>query len=207
MRAIPRLDSPKPALAAFAFAAVLLLGGDAFAQVIRVAGNAGYGSADVNVEGVSLNESPGTFAVSVDYAVHSRLSFGAAHLRSMKNDENEMSSAISLTGLTGRWYPMAPAAQTSSDRLRVVRQSFTSQNLAPFIESGVGFVQSSLRARRIEERGKGTAVGVYLGLSGGLEIPINDRAGMVVESGYYRSVVGTGTVQMIRATFGFYFFL
>jgi hypothetical protein len=207
MRAISPLNPWKTTFAACIFAATILFGEIAFAQAIRVAGNAGYGSADVNVEGVTLNESPGTFAVSVDYAVHSRLSFGAAHLRSMKNDESEMSSAISLTGLTAKYYPWAPVAQVGTDRLRVVRQSFSSRNLSPFIESAIGFAQSSLRAKSIEERGKGTAVGVYLGLNAGLEVPLNDRAGMVMEGGYYRSVVGTGTVQMIRATFGFYFFL
>ena len=187
------------------FALCLLLGASRALAQVRIGADAGYGNADVNVEGIGFNEGPGSFSAFIEYPLHSRLSVGAQHVRSLKNDAGEVSTAVSLTGLTARWYPLSSGPSGGESALRAVKESIKSENIALFVQGAAGFSQTSLRTKRVEDRGKGTSVGVYLGVETGLELPLTGQLGLMSVLGFNRTIMGTGTLQMLTATMGFYF--
>jgi hypothetical protein len=175
------------------------------AQNIRLGGDLGFGQGTLASDGATFVQGPATFSVYGEYAVHSHLLVGVHHLRTLKNDDGELSTAIAFTGLTSRWYPLAPMPHRLGEEA-TGRAVMTTQDFTPFLRGSVGFEQASVRATTFAERGKGTSVGIYLGLDGGVEYPITGSLGLSSQIGFYQTIMGTGTVSLYNLTVGLYNF-
>jgi hypothetical protein len=198
----------------FSFAIILFLIALPFASAradrgdgrVRIGGDGGIGMATVDVSGTTRTEEPGTFAAFVDYSYGTHLTFGAEHYRTLVDDGGP-SSAVGFTGLFAKYYPFLPRPQLLPVDDVIDTSSIVRRGYSLYVGTGFGIGQSSLRALKAEQKGKGDSVGPYLSLKLGVEFPIRGRVGGFMESSFSQTGLGTGTISFPRATVGFFYFL
>ncbi|MES2856528.1 MAG: outer membrane beta-barrel protein [Bdellovibrionota bacterium] len=176
----------------------------ASADSIRVGADLGFGQGMLESDGSSFEEGPGAFSAYGEYALNSKLLLGVHHLRTVEQDDGEISTAISFTGLTARWFPLAPVQQVRAKSAG--RAVMSGSSFSPFVLGAFGLGQSSIRAKNFDERGKGTSVGSYVGVQGGVEYPLTGALGLTFQAGYYRTLIGTGNLSLLSTTAGLYLF-
>ena len=173
---------------------------------MRIGTTIGIGQAQMIRSEANFVEGPGAMSAFAEYVLHSRLAMGADHTRTWQFDEGELSTAVSLTGLTARLFPfssMPSIVDTSGPKNKSV---FIQNSWAPFIRGSVGFSQTSIRAKTFEQLGKGTSVGIYSGMDLGIEYILKGQLGITAQFGYSMNLTGTAQLQMLSSTLGLYFY-
>jgi len=170
-----------------------------FAKSIKVAALAGYGSATAAVKTVTLSESPMSMGIFIDYPIDERRYLGAEHIRSI--NLSPLSSGVSLTGITGKWYFYRPAPQSFADDIGA-RVTIHEYAISPYGGAAFGFAQSSLFSQT--SGANANTVGAYLGLKAGADFPLFRQFGARTEGGFTYNVVGEGKLQVLHFQLGFY---
>lgn len=180
---------------------LLAIAPTASAVDLRLGMAGGMGTSIVSARGVSQSESPGMFGAYVDYAVNSRQTIGLEHIRTFAT--KPVSTGVSISGLTSRWYFLNPAPSGMSAEANSTY--LFERYIAPFFGVGVGFNQSSLLPSN--EGDKSTnSVGVYGKVRLGMDIPWMERVGLTAETSVASTVLGDGSVTMFNANLGLYFY-
>lgn len=173
-------------------------------DAIRIGGAAGFASANTKNADTELTEGPFGGAAFIEYSLSDRTAIGVEHLRSA--DLANVSTAVSFTGIYGKWYPYTPQPQYIPAGQDLVVSSIILQDLSPYLSSGLGFFQSNIPGVFIGDD-DATAVGLYFNVKAGLEYPIWRGWGAKLEGGAAVSFGGTGTTNMPYLMLGFYIFL
>lgn len=186
-------------VAIFIFA--IMFGGVAEAADFRLDLSSGLGFSLVQSRGEEQSESPGSFGASVEFPYRSRLSIGLEHVRTLAL--RTASTGVSLSGVSHRWYFWNPAPHGLLNR-NVSGTYILEKTISPFFGQGLGFMQSSLLP------GEGgviaNSVGLYVKASGGLDFPLWDNWGISSEMSVSRTIAGYGSILMLTATIGGFFF-
>lgn len=170
---------------------------------IRLGAMAGFANASAKTSETSLSEGPFGGAAFIDYSLDDRRSLGVEHIRSASLAP--VSTAVSFTGIFGKWYPYTPQPQYIPADKDLKLSTIGLRDLSPFVGVGLGFVQSSIPGIFKGDK-DANAVGLYINLKGGVEYPIWRMIGIRLESGVAVSFGGTGDVSMPYMMMGFYAF-
>lgn len=171
----------------------------------RAGGSLGYGYSESIVSGQTSSEEPGAFNFFAEYVIDSHKIFGAEHLRSLAVDQGQFSTAIAFTGLYMKWFNSVAVSEDIPNSNYISGDYLIQKNIAPYLEAGVGFAQSSIRDKIGGALAKG-AVGVYLSVKVGVELPVYRSLGMFWNLGYERTVIGEGTISMQNSCLGLYLY-
>jgi hypothetical protein len=170
-----------------------------YAASLRAGALTGYGDAVVSTDQIDRSESPMGFSFFVEYAFDAHRTFGVEHYRSF--DMEAASSAVSLTGISGKWYFLTPVPPALHEEK--VSSGVWQSNFSPYGFGGVGFDQSSILARNDDEA-DASAAGLYLRAGAGVDYPLWGRFGARGEFGYSMTVMGSGSIQTMQLIFGLY---
>ena len=165
---------------------------------------AGFANASTKTDETSLSEGPFGGASFIEYALDDRRTIGVEHLRSA--DLEAVSTAVSFTGIYGKWYPYTPQPQYVPSEKDLTVSSLVLVDLSPYVSTGLGFFQSNIPGVFIGDE-DANAAGLYFSLKGGIEYPIWRGYGLRLEAGGAFSFGGTGTSNMPYLMLGFYAFL
>lgn len=160
----------------------------------RFTGSLGYTAATVNSGAGNLTEDPYGFSFAYDQILSARSSFGFEHLRTLTRDQGTWSTAVALTGLRYKYYPIMPIAPINRGDDTSKVSFIKTRNLSPYVGLGTGFAQSSLRDRIGGVQARGTA-GVYFAVYAGLELPVSGPVGVSFDLMISNQVFGSGEVQ------------
>ncbi|MCH2535317.1 MAG: hypothetical protein MK008_12815 [Bdellovibrionales bacterium] len=175
-----------------------------YADSFRVGAMAGFANASTKTDETSLSEGPFGGASFIEYALDDRRTIGVEHLRSA--DLEAVSTAVSFTGIYGKWYPYTPQPQYVPSEKDLTVSSLVLVDLSPYVSTGLGFFQSNIPGVFIGEE-DANAAGLYFSLKGGVEYPIWRGYGLRLEAGGAFSFGGSGTSNMPYLMLGFYAFL
>lgn len=183
----------------FIFLACALVESGAYGTSLRVSAGFGFGSSSTSDE-ISDSEGPLTQMYTIEYPIHSRLIVGAEHLRSF--NLSPMSTAISFTGIFGRYYLNAfPAPYASANDLKA--NELIIRDVSYFVGGGIGLAQSNLFP---DENGKSSnAAGVYLSPQGGFELALSRKIGVRGELAYAMTVLGSGSISSVSLIGAIYY--
>ena len=122
---------------------------------------------------VNRSEGPGTFSFFVDYLIHEHFTLGVEHLRGFRLEP--FSSGVSFTGVTGRWYFMAPAPNLQKTSLTESTLHF--KRFTPFLGLSTGVASGTIHRDR-DLVPDITGSGVYFGYRLGLDYQIAPGFGL-----------------------------
>jgi hypothetical protein len=177
-------------LATLVFLVLIFLNQDLNAQV-RVSGGLGLGSSGSKNE-ISQSEGPLIQSYGIEFVTHSKLTFGAEHIRSV--NLSPLSSAISFTGLFFRYYLNASTTPFASvDDIKATE--IIIHDFSYFLGSGFGVGQSNMLANA--ENLSSNAAGLYLSPRAGMEFGLTRKFGVRGELLLASSVFGKGTLSSI----------
>lgn len=170
------------------FALILLFGISAHAK-LKISGGLGFGSSSTNNE-VSATEGPLTQYFTLEDLAHSKLSYGAEHLRSI--DMATLSSAIYFTGFFVNYYlNSAPVPYLKPDELK--GDTVTVRDLCYFVGMGVGYANSNLLPD-INNKSSNAAL-VYLSPRAGFDMQLTQRFGFREQLLIGMGVFGKGAIS------------
>jgi hypothetical protein len=168
---------------------------------LRITGMGGLSQSQVVGANTNKPDNQGPMGISahVDYLLSGQLEIGAEHLRTISSRNG---AAVGLTGLSIKNYFWFSHPQTQIPEQDIRSQAiFKIQAFTPYIGGSAGIVQASILDRNIG------ALGGYVGLKGGIELPISDAWGLRTESNLSISIFGSGAANYISLLFGAYFYL
>jgi|GEM_PF-5939338 len=171
-----------------AIIAILLLPIDA-GHALSVSAGLGVGQTATTNQ-YSTTEGPFVQAYSVEQLVHSRLSLGVEHIRSLKSSLN---SSASVTGVLGRYYFNAgPVANMPAET--VPTDTIITRDIGYYMSAGLGVAQSSILPNATGQ--SSNAAGLALTIRGGAEFPMDGHWGVRAEGIFSTLVFGSGSLSI-----------
>ena len=183
----------KKIFAAFFLGCVLSGVGHAF----TLSGGVGLGQTKSSNED-SQSEGPMTQAYTLEFLLHSRLSVGAEHLRSLST---QLDSSSSFTGVLVRYYINAAPVKSPSVA-DMPTTSLVSRDYALFVGMGCGLGQSSRLPNAVGL--SSNAAGVYMSPRAGVDYQWGEHWGLRGELTFATTVMGKGSIQMMSLGGAFY---
>lgn len=168
---------------------------------LRIAGMGGLAQSQVVGANTNKLDSQGPMGISahVDYLLNGQLEIGAEHLRTISGRNG---AAVGLTGLSVKNFFWFSHPQTQIQEQDIHSQAILKiRAFTPYLGGSAGIVQASILDRNIG------ALGGYVGLKGGVELPMSDAWGLRTESNISVSIFGSGAVNYFSLLFGAYFYL
>lgn len=173
------------------------------ADTIRVGALAGIAIATAKTTDATLSEGPFGGSAFIDYSLDDRRSIGVEHLRSASL--TPVSTAVSFTGIFGKWYPYTPQPQYLPSDRDFKLTTISIRDVSPYIAFTMGFVQASIPGE-FKGDSPANAVGLFVNPKGGFDYPVWRMLGLRLEGGFPISFGGTGSVTMPYVMAGFYAF-
>lgn len=173
------------------------------AATIRIGALAGFASASTKTDKTNLSEGPFGGSAFIDYSLDDRRSVGVEHLRSA--DLANVSTAVSFTGIFGKYYPYTPQPQYIPSEKDLTLTSIEMVDLSPYVGAGLGFFQSNIPGEFVGDD-DANAVGLYINVKGGVEYPLWRGFGARLELGSAFSFGGTGSSSMPYLMLGAYMY-
>jgi hypothetical protein len=154
----------------------------------------------VNGKSVQRSEGPGMLALSLETLLKDYLSLGLDHSRGFRL--GPLSSGVSFTGLTGRWY-FGPAPSVS----RVSEQGATLfvRRFAPYLGLGAGVAFAKItRSNDLVPETENS--GMYIGYRAGVDYPLSPGLLARTEVSYATTLQSDGLVNQFAFLVGLSFF-
>lgn len=156
---------------------------------LKISGGLGFGSSSTKNE-VTAVEGPLTQFFTLEDLGHSKISYGAEHLRSV--DLAGLSSAIYFTGFFVNYYlNSAPVPYLRPDELK--GESVTVRDICYFVGAGLGYANSNLLPDKNNK--SSNAALVYLSPRAGFDLQLTQRFGFREQLVIGMGVFGKGAIS------------
>lgn len=171
---------------------------------LRIGLMGGLGSAYSNAPDNTLTEDPLSGELFIDYALDDRFVIGVEHQRS--GSLAPLATSVSFTGVEMKWYPYSAQPQVLPDTKDLQYSMISMRELAPYFGGGVGFDQSSILPP-VKGQKPAAAVGLYINLKTGVDMPLWRQFGARSELGFSMTAGGSGYTRMSYLMLGIYVYL
>lgn len=171
-----------------------------FAQQVRTSFSGGLGDSVATSASGSKStrkESPGAFAVTIDFPLYGPFFIFAEHFRSFGSS----GTSLGFTGAGIKFYPWINPRMTKNIN-GMESSQISIQGFLPYFGLGVGFAQASIISNETQD--DVLAAGLYISAKAGAEFVITDRWGLISEWNYGNAIVGSGSIEAVNLLFGAY---